>query len=276
MGKNIILSVILAISLSAAAFKGYQYFSIPAEKPKQQKENASPRTDLFALQELIAVLKPFHEAKTIDASFTTMLLGKDRKTDMGSFEGRYIKDAHNLYIKSIGSENILNKDYFVAIDHHEQMIFVEKPELQAQGGANFFRFGFLADLDSLVNLPDSVVFYARVNETTGKLTMAWRSAQYYKTELLYDLETKMLKEVWLYPYQDIFTEKEAGEISDQLQPSDAGTDTELPEIVSIKYHEIRLNQEVDAKWFNTAKYFRQEKSTITTTKNYQHYVIDFE
>ncbi len=280
MKKQIIIIIAaLAVSLSALAYGGYRYFF--AEKTPQQP--LEKRADLFAIQELISVIKPFQEAKTLDAEFTTVLIGSDKTTDMGSFRGRYVKDSMHLYVRSIASENILNKDFFVAIDHSERMMFVERTGLDTREAVNFFRFGFLSDLDSLVNLPDSSVLYEKLDDKTARLSMEWPTSHYYRTELIYDTKTKMLRRLHLYPYQDIFLEETEGEIGASASTfaeapvgTKATTDEDIPEYIAIVYDNIKLNEPVDQKWFDVSKYFRTENKKLIATKSYKHYEIDFE
>lgn len=278
MSRKIIAIIALTISVSALAYKGYRFaFSNKVEeKPVQEKV---VKADLFAIKEFIAVIKNLQQAVTIDARFTTQLVGEDG-SDMGSFEGRYIKDSLNLYIKSIESENMLNKDYFIAVDHQQKMMYVEKPELEHPG--NFFKLGFLSDIDSMVKLPDSMVIYEQVDAQTGKLSMDWGGGQYYRTELFYDLKSKALKRVHLYPYQNIFLTPEEGEIGDastgsaQIARTGTAQADELPLYVAIIYHDLRLNEKINPKWFDASNYFEIKHNKPLLAKSYTHYEIDYE
>lgn len=276
MTRKLFTAALLAISISALAYGGYRYIHKAHINEEKKPEAAqTEKSDQFAIKELVAVLKQFQQARTIDASFTTVLLGADGKTDMGSFSGHYIKDSMNLYIQSINSENLLNKDYFVAVDHEQKMVYVEKPELNQP--SNFFHFGFLSDIDSLVKLPDSLVFYRQIDAHTARLILNWEYGNYYKTELVYDIQTKALRRVHLFPYQDVFMQPEEGEISDRpdLSGLQYGQE-ELPLYVAIIYDRIDLNKPVNRKWFNTDKYFTANKKQLQLTKAFKHYEIDYE
>lgn len=274
MSRKILAILVLTISISALAYKGYHYVFTRQTVEEKPEPVRVIKADPFAIKELIAVVKQLQQARTIDAKFTTLLVGEDG-SDMGSFEGRYIKDSLNLYIKSIESENILNRHYFIAVDHEQKMMYVEKPELDQPG--NFFKAGFLSDIDSLVNLPDSLVFYEQVDAHTGKLTMDWGGGQYYKTELIYDLQSKALKRVHLYPYQNIFLQPEEGEISDKPNAANLQPTTEaLPLYVAIIYHDLKLNEKINPKWFDASNYFELKHNKPVPAKSFTHYEIDYE
>jgi hypothetical protein len=276
--KKIILSILVVSAFSALAISGYKFYK-PIVEQKEEPVVKEIKTDLFAINELIAVIRQFRHAKTIDAAYTTVLTGADG-TEYASFDGRYIKDSLNFYLKSIGSENLINKQYFIAIDHSQQMVFIEKPDVS--NISSFLQIGFLSDIDSLVNLPDSFVYFEKISDETGKLTVEWGNRQFYKTELIYNLKTKVLKRVHLYPYKEIFMEDdEEGEISDlvselELQQLNETQQEELPEYVAIIYKSIRLNELIDPKWFDSGRFIKVLNGRITPSKTIKNYEIDFE
>lgn len=276
--KKYTLFFLIAVTCSALAITGYKYYS-PIKTSNEEKVIAVQRTDTFAIQELISVMRQFKYAKTIDAEYTTTLIGLNGEK-YASFEGRYMKDSLNFYLKTIGSENLINKQFFIAIDHTQKMVFIEKPEID--NISNFLEIGFLNDLDSLINLPDSIVYFQSLGNDIGKLTIEWGNYQFYKTELIYNVKTKVLQKVLLFPYKEIFDEtEEEGEISNQVNATELQKrleyeKEELPEYVEINYTSIRLNEELDPKWFDSERFVKLINGKLTPTKTVKNYDIDYE
>lgn len=278
MKKKIIFTSLIFIGISVLAYTGYKISdkqSVQNEEPKKVEKT----TNKFAIQELILVLKKYSEAKSIDAEFNTKLIAEDGVTELNSFEGKYVKDEKNLYIQSFGSQNLLNEKYLIAIDDDEEIMYVEKPEFEKKG--NFLQFNFLSDLDSMINLPDSLIFYEKLDDNKAKISIEIASGNYYKTELIYTISSKELLEVHLYPYDELFDETpEEGEISDKivLEENNAAIETEKdkPLYLSFIYKKLEINKELDKKWFDESRYFKTENQKLVTSKAYKNYEIEFE
>ncbi len=279
MRKKIILAVVASVVFSAIAFTSYRLVTNDTAAVKEEPKNETKRADKFALEELIQVIKKYKEAQTIDAEFTTLLMAEDGKTELNAFEGRYVKDKENLYVQSFGSQNLLNSQYLIAVDDDEEMIFVEKPEFEKKD--NFFQFDFLSDIDSLVNLPDSIVFYEKIDGQTAKLTIDIASGSYYKTEMIYNTQSKTLIRVNLYPYDYLFNEgTDEGEISDKIagtsMPQATMNAAENPLYIAFIYKKLELNKPLNKKWFDESKYFKKVNNELVLTNAYKNYEIEFE
>jgi hypothetical protein len=277
MKKRIIFIWLISIAFGALSFASYRVAK-KMQHPMEGVKTKVIKADKFALEELITVIGKYKNARTINAEFSTSLIAQDGKTVLNSFVGRYVRDSSNLFVKSFGSENLLTRTYLVAVDDDEQMIFVEKPEFEKSG--SFFQFNFLMDIDSLVNLPDSIVFYEKTDNNRGKLTIEIASGNYYKTELIYNIQNKELIQLNLYPYEEVFEEvPDEGEISENIYVNSLPLSTdprERPLYIEVAYKLLELNQPVNKKWFDEKRYFNLIKNDLVLTNAYKNYEIEFE
>lgn len=262
--------VLLGISAIAIGFYGHT-----ATKVSIVNGDSSIKKDSgLAAKELIQVVKRLKNAQTIDAEFTVVLSSEEKHEDFGQFEGRYIKDGNNYYIKSYESENLINDKYLIAIDHEEKSIFVESG--QEQSSKNESGIAFLYDLDSLVNLSGEAVKIKMLDNNQAVLTLELGFNQYSHMQLIYDFNSKELKRLYLYPFSEIFNQEDEGEIGINGSSNLLGESENVPDRVEIIYHRISIDKKIDKKWFNENKYFKVGGTNITPSLKFSDYEIDFQ
>ena len=277
MKRRFLLIAIVSVAFGALSFACYNIVKRIDKPLIQETKKLEIRTDKFALKELIAVVKKYKDALSVNAEFTTSLIAQDGKTVITSFDGRYIKDSSSLYIKSFGSENLVTSKFVVAIDDDEQMMFVEKPEFDKNG--MLFQSGFLLDIDSIINLPDSLVYFEKIDSELSKLTIELPSGSYYKSELFYNTKSKNLVKIHLFPYDEIFEEtQEEGEISDKVTPENSSVkpDEEQPLFIELVYNKLEINKPINKKWFDEKRYFSIVNNDLVLNNSYKNYEVEFE
>lgn len=279
MKGRIVLTGLTVLAISAIAYTGYQYAGVlsKAEKPVVKK---IARSDSFAISEFIAVVRKYEKAKTIEADFITYVIGGDKNKVIESFEGKYVRDTSALYLKSYKSENLLNKLYLIAIDNEERVIYLERPDKNDR--MPFFQGGFLYELDSLYSMQDSLITYEKLNEKTARLSIEISSENYSRTELIYDIITKEIKELRFYPYEDLF-----GYVPDEgiidanglkdLQENDPETKKEKDlkvSYIAVVYSKLTIDNPVNRKWFDEKRIFTQADNKFELKNQYKNYEIE--
>ncbi len=238
-----------------------------------ENETLLKRVDSFAAQELIAVLKKIKDSKTIDAKFKLNLIDRNNGELLESFEGSYLKNNNSIYIKSYLSENLISEDYFLAIDHMDKMIFVEKPDFESNSSISEAPGLFL--LDSLVNLSDSMVVYQKIDENQSVLKIELGS-NYERMELVYDFKTKEIRQLILYPFSEFFNQEEEGEIGRNGAFADMELDGNANYKIIIEYKKLVLNGIVKSDLLDYRNYIKVNGKSVTTTSKFNDYEIDFE
>jgi hypothetical protein len=242
----------------------------------EAKDSMYKRVDPFAASELIAVLKLLKNSKSIQAKFNVRLFNLDQNHEFESFEGEYIRNSDGYtYISSFESENLMSKDYFIAVDHAEKMIYVEKPEFIGSG--NISSLNLLFELDSIVNFHDSSIVYAKMNENTSKLSVFIETSSYYQVDIIYETTTKRISKLILYPFQDIFIEPESGEIGRNITINTNNSVTgEIPGLIVIEYSKLECNADLSPLKFDYKRYFDIKEGKLTVNRKYKNYEIDYE
>lgn len=246
------------------------------ESFEEGKDSICKRVDPFAASELIAVLKRFKNSKSIQAKFNVRLFNLHQNHEFESFEGEYIRNGDGeVYISSFESENLMSKDYFIAVDHAEKMIYVEKPEFIGSG--NFSSLNVLFELDSIVNFQDSTIVYAKMDENTSKLSVFIETSAYYQVDIIYETATKKISKLILYPFQDVFIEPDSGEIG-RKDTVDMGNSviSEIPELIVIEYTRLECNADLKPLKFDYKRYFELKDGKPVVNRKYKNYEIDYE
>lgn len=267
--------IILLLSAGFAALAVNLYSnSEPKIENSIKNDTVIKRVDSFAAKELISVLKKIKDSKTIDARFKLSLLDGNSGELLESFEGSYLKSNNSIYIKSFLSENLISDDYFLAIDHSDKIIFVEKPEFTKDGAISETPGLFL--LDSLVNLSDSMVVYQKLNDKESVLKVQLGYSSYESMDLIYDFKTKELKQLILYPFSDYFNQVEEGEVGNDGVYTDAEINENAKYKIVIDYKKLVLNGIVKSELLDYKNYIKISEKSITTTSKFNDYEIDFE
>jgi hypothetical protein len=125
-------------------------------------------------------------------------------------------------------------------------------------------------------LEDSIVQYKQIDKNTALLSIELGYSQYYKAELIYNINTKVIQQMNLYPYSELFTQIEEGEISNQITINSGIIDNEIvPERIELIYKSIRFDEDVDSKWFDESKIFKLKDNKIILNSKYQNYEIEY-
>lgn len=276
MKKKIFLTGFVFLSFFVLAYTGVKYAFNENKQIKEEPKQIIANE--FAIKELILILKNYSNLNSINAEFTTSLIGDDGNTEITSFEGKYIKDHKKLFIQSYNSKTIMNENYFIAIDDEEKMIFVEKPEFVEKN--DFLNFGFLLDIDSLIHFPDSLIFYEKIDEKISKITVEIESGSYYKTEYFYNFKTKEIIKINMFPYEEVFNEApEEGEVGENVSLEKMFKNGEVeskPLFLSIVYTKLVINDKINSSWFDESKIFIKQENKLITSNLFKNYEIEYE
>lgn len=230
------------------------------------------KVDSFAVGELIQVFKKLNKARSINARFNLDLIDLNSNSIVETFDGVYLKSENNIYIKTFLSENLIADNYIVAIDHADKIMFVEKPEIDKSGELSA-SVG-LFDLDSLVNLSDSMVIYQKINDRESKLIVQLGYSSYESMEVIYNFDKKEIVKLVLYPFSEFFNQVEEGEIG--YDGHFMNNEDEAKYKIVINYSKLALNEDVKSELLKSSHYFTSNGKTLRTTSKFNDYEIDFE
>ncbi len=246
------------------------------ESYMEENDSSYKRVDPFAASELISVLKKMKESKIIHAKFNVKLFSMDQMKQFESFEGEYIRnEMGETYISSYESENLMTSEYFIAVDHLEKMIYVEKPEFMGSGDVS--SMNILFELDSIVNFQDSSIVYNMIDGSYSKLSVFIETPSYYQIDIIYETATKKISKLVLYPFQDVFIEPESGEIGKiEVENTENTIVEEVPGLIVIEYTKLECNSEIKQLKIDSKRYFENKDGKLVVNRKYKNYEIDYE